>query len=308
MPGNQEMTTLICGGYTAAGYLGFGLHSDPDKISLTSYSGTFRTNVIQSQAMLKYATDVNTIERTKGAFILGVPTITCDIGFEIEYGMLKDIIDTLIEERNKVCKVIIQDYSSRIEWNFDECYIQSFSFSVQADSILSVNLSFFVQPNTLSYSFEDRTTEAKSRGLDGAIDTDIPIRQPIPYYAWDLDGIDDVLEFSFSFSQQITPKFECSGDMIAEKAPIAQKLVFGLPTMEFEYTQLLNKSGEINIDSDNETYHSKEEDLEEDCLKIKVRDNDLFTLTGLKLIEETPNLTGTPSIRRAYLVNGTIKK
>ena len=65
----DSVTTLLCGGYTTAGFLGIGADSIPTKISLTNYSATLRNTLIQSQAMLHQALDVNNVKRTKNAFI-----------------------------------------------------------------------------------------------------------------------------------------------------------------------------------------------------------------------------------------------
>lgn len=295
-------TTLICSGYTTAGYLAIG-NDVFNKISLISYSASFLNKPIQSQGMAGFATSVNNINRTRGAFILDVPEISCDIEFEVELSLLVDIVNTLKNSRNTFFKVKIRDEASGIEWLFDECYIASFSFSVQKDSILSVNMSFFVQPNTISYSSGNR--EVLAIGTDRTI----PIRQPIPYYSWRILGAEelpDVLEFSFSFSQQIIPKYECGGgDTML--APVAEKLLFELPVMEFEYTQLLVKSQQINIQSSSTTFHINEEELNEDDFIINVMGSDLFRLTGLELIEYTPELLGTPSVKKKYSVNGMIK-
>ena len=182
----DSATTLLCGGYTTAGFLGIGAGSIPTKISLTNYSATLRNTLIQSQAMLHQALDVNTVKRTKNAFILGVPTITCDISFEVEFSLLNGLFSMLKNKRNDVLKAKITDKASGIAWDFDECYLQSFSFGVQQDTILSANLSLFVQPNTISYSYTNRSL------IDIGNDTVIPLIQPIPYYSWKVGDIEDI--------------------------------------------------------------------------------------------------------------------
>ena len=298
----DSATTLLCGGYTTAGFLGIGAGSIPTKISLTNYSATLRNTLIQSQAMLHQASDVTTVKRTKNAFILGVPTITCDISFEIGFSLLNSLFSVLKSKRNDVLKAKITDKASGIAWDFDECYLQSFSFGVQQDTILSANLSLFVQPNTVSYSYTDRSL------IEVGNDTVIPLIQPIPYYSWKVGDIEDIIDFSFSYSQQVTPKYECAGDDQALKAPIAEKILFGLPSIEFEYTQLMAKGSVIDIDGDNKTRHVNEAELDIDKLTLEVMGKSLCDLTGLALVDSTPNLIGSiTSIKKTYIVNGTIK-
>lgn len=297
---NNPTTTLLCGGYTSAGFLGVGSESIPVKISLTNYSATFRKTLIQSQAMIRQATDVNTVKRTKNAFIHGVPVITCDISFEIGFSLLNSIFGMIKTNRNKILKVKITDKASEITWGFDECYLQSFSFGVQQDTILNANLSLFVQPNTVSYEASDRILIPKGE------DEVIPLAQPIPYYAWKVGNIEDVTEFSFSFSQQLTPKYECSGGT-ETKAPIAKKIIFGLPVIEFDCTQLLTKASTIDLDGDDTTKHLTEANLEIDSLKLSVMGESLCTLTGLVITDVTPTLLGVPSVKKTYSVNGIVK-
>ena len=91
-------------------------------------------------------------------------------------------------------------------------------------------------------------------------------------------------------------------------SPIAEKILFGLPSIEFEYTQLMTKGSIIDLDGDNETRHVNEAELDIDKLSLEVMGEPLCDLTGLALVDSTPNLIGSiTSIKKTYIVNGTIK-
>ena len=292
-------TTLICDGFTAAGFL------DNTKLSLTSYSASHHKTLMQSNAVWKHATSVNSVRRMKGPYIQDVPTISCEITFEPELSLLQTIINKLITARNSVFKVGITDHSSGINWIFDKCYVQSFSFDVSMNSILAASASFFVVPEYVSYAWSDRGNN--NYGSDNLL----PIENPIPYYAWNLSDVNseikDISEFSFSFNQTITPKYSCSGDQ-STFPPAATHLLFGLPTIEFGMTQLMTKSGDIDFSSDKDgTQHGSKAEMDTDKISFAVRDNILFELTGLTEIEKTPTFEGVPAMRTTYSVNGILK-
>ena len=299
MPETTASTTLICDGFTAAGFL------DGTKLSLTSYSASHHKKLMQSNAVWKHATSVNSVRRMKGPYIQDVPTISCEITFEPELSLLQTIINKLITARNSVFKVGIKDHSSGINWIFDKCYVQSFSFDVSINSILAASASFFVVPEYVSYVWSDRANNAY--GSDNLL----PITTPIPYYAWKLSDanseIKDISEFSFSLNQTITPKYSCSGNQ-SLLPPAATHLLFGLPTIEFGMTRLMTKSGSIDFSSDmGFTNHKSKIEMDTDKISFAVRENVLFELTGLTEIEKTPTFEGVPAMRTTYSVNGILK-
>ena len=292
-------TTLICDGFTTAGFL------DDMKLSLTSYSASHHKTLMQSNAVWNHATSFNSLRRMKGPYIQDVPTISCEITFEPEFSLLQTIMTKLITARHSVFKVGITDHSSSINWIFDKCHIQSFSFDVSMNSILTASASFFVVPEYVSYTWSNR--ERNNYGADNLL----PITTPIPYYAWKLSDvggeIKDISEFSFSFSQTITPKYSCSGNQ-STLPPAATHLLFGLPTIEFGMTQLMTKSGDIDFSSDmNGTYHRSKTEMDTDKISFAVRENVLFELTGLTEIEKSPTFEGVPAMRTTYSVNGILK-
>ena len=305
MSDTTASTTLICDGFTAAGFL------DETKLSLTSYSASHHKTLMQSNAVWNHATSLNTFRRTKGPYIQDVPTISCEISFEPDADLLKNIIDKIIDTRNAIFTVGITDSASEINWDFSECYMQSFSFDVSMDSILSASASFFVVPEQLSYTWSDRTNPQYGSN------NNLPLKTPIPYYAWKiskfLEGetkeITDITEFSFSFNQSITPKYACCGSS-ENTAPSATHLLFGIPTIEFGLTRLMVKSGSfIECESSVEdfTSHKDKTTLDTNKLLFAIRNTNLFELTGLTEIEQTPTFEGVPAMRTTYSVNGILK-
>lgn len=301
MPEITASTTLICDGFTAAGFL------DGKKLSLTSYSASHHKTLMQSNAVWNHASLLNTFRRTKGPYIQDVPTISCEISFEPDITLLSNIINKIISTRNAIFTVGITDSASGIKWIFSECYIQSFSFDVSMDSILSASASFFVVPEQLSYTWNNRTNPKYGS------DKTLPLMTPIPYYAWKISNssreITDITEFSFSFNQPITPKYSCCG--CSEKtAPSATHLLFGIPTIEFGLTRLMVKKGSFSAyenSSENFTLHKDKATLKTNKLLFAIRDTNLFELTGLTEIEQTPTFEGVPAMRTTYSVNGILK-
>lgn len=297
------MTTVLSSGYTAAAKIAFGADGEFVKVSLTNYSASFHKSIIQSNAVWKHAADVNTFNRTRGPYLQDAPVVSCEVSFEPDRKLFQSLIQMIAGNRTEIIKVQFTDFASGVDWLFSECYLQTFSFNVSENTILAVTLSLFVQIDTVNYTWAPETADLKS-------DAVIPLTSPIPYYAWNISEgetvLDGIRDFSFSFTQQITPKYGCTGNS-SPYAPGAEKLVFGLPSMEFGMTRVLHEEGSLSFESDKSGTRQKLlTDLDANFIQVGLEDTAIFKLTGITVIENSPSFDGPPSYRVSYAVNGKI--
>lgn len=319
-------TRLVCQGFTNAAWLATPENSSYTKISFTSFSCTFNNTVIQSQAAMGFANSVNKIRRTKGPFIQDVPKIDLSIEFEIDRKLLSEIVKSIVEQRNGKFKVKFTDHATSMTWEFSECYMTSFSFSVSGDSILSVSLSFFVLIDEINYSWEDRTSKKYGEDKILPIKTQGEERAVIPYYDFSLkyrgEKINDVISFEFSMNQSVEPKYECSGTN-KKFAPTTNHLLIGLPEFDFSYSAFIGgEEARVKYYDDYDkrengeahAFHKRYDDLNDDSVEIYIRKGGsssdrekLFELTGCKEISAVPSSGSFPSISRKFIVDGVMK-
>ena len=297
-------TLLISGSYTPYARLSIG--ASGRKISLTGFSATFRKNKVISNGAWRFAESVNSVAQHRGAYFQDVPSIDLSITFEIEADFLEDIFDILRTERNRAFEVSFYDQDSDISWQFEECFLSSFSFSVGTNTILSVSMSFFVRVDGISYSWGLRELHAINQ-------TDLPLTDPVAYYEWNIRNtrgeIPDITEFSFNFTQQLTPKYGCLG-VQSDTAPISTHILFGLPEMSCTITQLMHKSDSIDFSGDKEgTHMNRRTSFDSDSISFGIRERDIFTLTGVSVKEVTPSFDGSyHTYTTNYDIHGILRK
>ena len=301
--------TVICSGFTTAVQIAFS--NTYQKISKTSFSVTLRKAIIQSQGTWYHASGINSFNRTKGPYIHDVPVIECSLTFEASKNLITSIFQFITSNRNNKIKVKLTDKDSGIDWEFKECYLQSLSFSVSKNSILSVSLNLFVRTDEVNYQWSKRTSNAQGN------DTTLPLSSDdsfIPYYTWKITSgsadteIDDIVDFSFSYTQNITPKYMCIGSS-GDTAPAASHLIFGLPMIEFSLTQLIYKAKTMNYTtgaSGTNHVRAASDDLNKDYLNFYIMGVKLFTLYGITEIEHSPVFEDTMTCKTTYSVNGKI--
>lgn len=330
-------TTIICQGYTTSAFLSFEGYFSETKISHTSFSCEMKQNVLQSQAALAYADGVNTIHRTKGPFILDTPAISLTLSFELGPYLLSQIIKAIAKKRNVKITVKLDDKATNMSWEFSECYLTSFSFDVSENTVLSVSLGLFVRTDYIFYNWSKRTVwkgseEAlpikNAEGMGASVSlTDATMTGLIPYYAWGIafsgSSLQDVIGFSFSFSQEVIPKYECHGGK-NKFANAASQILFGLPAIEFSTKQFKggtassvkygNHSGGTENKSEAEEISSITSGQTEtfkktftnDNIDVKLYGQKLMTLTGCEEISLTPSWDTFPMVEKTFLVNGTV--
>lgn len=319
-------TRLVCQGFTNAAWLATPENSSYTKVSFTNFSCTFNNTIIQSQAAMGFANSVKKVRRTKGPFIQDVPKIDLSIEFEVDRKLLSEIVKSVVEQRNGKFKVKFTDHATNMTWEFSECYMTSFSFSVSGDSILSVSLSFFVLIDEINYSWEDRIPKKYGEDKILPIETQGGGRAVIPYYDFSLkyrdEKINDVISFEFSMTQSVEPKYECSGSN-KKFAPTTDHLLIGLPEFDFSYSAFIGgENGKVkyynNYDKNGngkaDTFHKTNNDLNDDSIAIYIRNGGyssdrekLFELTGCKEISASPSSGAFPSISRKFIVDGVMK-
>ena len=295
-------TTLLSSGSASFAEIALGAGSYT-RISLLEYASTFQKTMMQSGAAWRLASGVNSIRRLKGPYIQDVPVVSLELSFEPEEELLASMFKLLKESRNERIKVRFQDPASKIDWAYPECYLQSFSFQVSENTILAVNLSLFVRMDEVHYSRSKRTSIAGGENR-------LPLKRPIPYYAWKLESdfdLEEVRAFNFSFTQAVTPKYGTVGSA-ASAAPAFSHVLFGLPAIEFGVTQVMHGSYDIDFRTDrNGTQHNLDRKLAKNDVEVKVRGRTLFRLTGLAVQEEAPAFdAGIPSHNIKFSVHGTL--
>ncbi len=282
-------TVMVSGSFTPYAEIAIG-DGAARKISLTGFSAAFHKNKIVSGAAWRFAAGVNAVEQHRGAYCQDVPSVDLSISFEPEADLLKAIFDTLRTERNRKFTVGLYDQDSDIRWRFAECYLNSFSFSVATNTILEVSMTFFVRTDGVSYAWGKRNAHALNR-------TEPPVADPVAYYEWRVtDGkteVSDVTGFSFSFTQNLTPKYGCVGSG-AGVAPISTHVLFGLPEMSCSMSRLIYEPYAIDFSGDSDgTFMNTRGLFPSEELSFGIRNLPVFTVTGANVAEITPAFGGS---------------
>lgn len=303
---------LVSLGYTGAGWLdvGYGF----EKLLMPSCTLAFETTPMLSTSVFQFAREVQKIWRTKSAYINDVPRVDLSLSFETDIDLFKKLMMFIIKTRNNKMRFKYTDKDGGITWEFDEIYVTSLNFSVTEHSILQLSMTFFVMVNTISYGWDE--LEINKIGHD----TIAPITTPIGYYRWRLiygnnrQELEDVTEFNFGFTQEVTPQYECRGKNVNE-APVARDLLFGLPALTFGMTQTMHLKGSSQYNDVLTRMNKTIDNLYETRLFFNIYDIrvkqylELFSMSGVKEISSTPTLIGNnfKTIRREYSVFGTLE-
>lgn len=303
-------TKLVSLGYTGAGWLDVGY--DFEKLMMPSCQIGFASKPMMSRSVFQFGREVQDIRRTKSAYINDVPEISLNLSFEPETKLLSRLLYILARKRNEKLRFKYQDKDSGISWQFDEIYVSSLSFSVSEHTILSVSMTFFVMTDSIYYGWDELELNEVGR------DTLAPITLPIGYYRWKLKGQDyweipDVTEFSFGFTQEVIPQYECRGKL-SDEAPTARNIHFGLPSITFGLSQTMHLKTETRY-NDVRTQMNRQNNLLENKLTFCLYNvdsgyfDDIFELTGVKEISSTPELIGNgfKIVKRDYSVSGRLE-
>ena len=302
-------TGLVSLGYTGAGWLDWG--DGFKKLMMPGCNIQFETTPMVSNAVWQFARAVHAVRRTRSAYINDVPRVELNVTFDPERAMFLRLLRFLAETRNSKMQFKYTDHDSGIAWTFPEIYAASFGFNVTEHSILSVSMGFFVMTDSISYQWDDRKLNARGH------DTEAPIRKPVGYYRWkiqdgDFRDVPDVTEFSFEFRQEIKPQYECRGKD-SDEAPVARNLLFGLPSISFDYTQTMYRKGGSDY-GDTLTRMRRQDELLETRVHFLLHDagrgryDEAFVLSGVKEVSSVPTqVGGFKTVRRECAVYGTLE-
>ena len=319
-------TKLVCQGFTNAAWLKTPLSSSYQKISCVNFSSSFENEIIQSQGAMGYANSVLDLKRTKGPYIQDVPKIDLSIEFELDRNLFRSIVDSIMKKRNGEFKIKFKDFATGIIWEFSECYFTSFSFSIGRDSLLSVSMSFFVRIDEINYGWRSRDSIQYGDDMILPVQTQGNERAVVPYYDFSLEYkgkiVRDVISFDFSMSQNLEPKYECSGSK-SKFAPVPKKILVGLPSFEFSYSAFIGGEEKSikyyddymeNGEGPTKTFHRSKEEMDEDIISLYIRNENgngrtkFFDLTGCQEISATPSNGAFPSVSRKFIVDGIVKR
>lgn len=294
-------TELICGGFTPAFEMDIG--DGYKMLSATQFSLSMEKKPLQSSGMAAYAKSVNNVTRTNGPFIQDTPEISLSTDFNLDRPLLKKICEMLAKQRNRLLKCKVRDASDGISWEMDECYAMGFSFSVIKDSVLNAKMDFAVRDDSMKMDWSDKTMTRTGLG------TTVPVKNLIPYWAWQLKYggkvLDGVTEFSFSFSQNIEKKYGCTGSKTSYSTS-ADMFVFGLPQFNFDVTRVIYNASSMTFGGSGNTVHKKIDDS--DMIEVLLDGQRVFALTGAARVNYEPLLLEDIQIcRTKYMIDGAMK-
>lgn len=317
MPSEETTTIMVNGNYTCYASLSFdgsGEATDDDdghvKLAVKGFNAAFHKTKVFSSGVWRFAKAVNKIEQHRPAYFQDVPTVDLSLNFELEKKLLKKFFEILSEKRNAPFTVEFHDPDSKLDWKFDYCYLTSFNFSVDRDSILEVALGFFTYVDHVSYGWQERNIPK-----DDLYIKKLPLKDPIAYYEWkvtDKNGseIPDITGFSFDFSQTVTPKYECAGNSSPSATP-AEHLLFGMPEMGLSITKFLHKEHKITFDEEEPgTKMGNRKEFDDSKLTFALGDDVMFSLSGVDEQDVTPSFfSGTyMEYTTVYTVHGKLLK
>lgn len=293
-------TTIICQGYTAAGFLALE-GGAARRLLLSSYTVSFARNLLQAGGAYDYADSVRTARRIKGAWVADVPSIATSLGFYATPPLMKLLCGMLRTRRNGRLSFRLEDEAAGIAWKFDECYLTRLSFGASEHAVTQFDLELFIPTDKIEYEWTRRRPMHSDRlGLGTGVGSEA-LYDLVPYWAWEIDILGarrrDILDFKFGFSQEIKPKYECAGKDSPSKAAY---LLFGLPEISFSETRALVPKGEIAYPEKGTQFKggrgkgffaSEDSDLREAAISLGLPETGrLLTLTGGYVTSSAPSL------------------
>lgn len=289
------MTKLICQGYTTHGLLDIG--GGLETVMLSSFSASMTRQQLQSQAMLAYGKSVNSLSHTRGPLVLGPATISLNAGYTPSLGQLAGMLEMLRQNRNNQVRLRIRDTGVNIDWGFAG-YVTSFGFNLEMNALVTSSLALLCEQSGLGYEV------GGGSGPLPAMGTGRPVQSHVPY--WDIfvseNGVAlrDVTSVSFSFTQTVTPRHECSGDS-GSSAPAATYMLFSLPQLTLNVNQLLQCGKSISTRDVDEVCVDRVSRGKRDPALLRVKDATAYSYNV--------NLgNGLQSCSTEYYIRGYLKE
>ena len=238
--GKSQMKVLLMG------YSGYS-RIDGHDVLMSSFSLTMDENVIQSSGVGKLYADEQ-FSRYKMNAVRDYPSYNLSVGVEANYDILDYIFTQITRKFHSFINVLIRDDASGILYEFDKCCLTSVELGVSNNDAAKVTFGFVTFKDEIEVEYcnqeggyDKRARRNAPKELVGAV--------LMPYWAWGIstyDGDrdfgylndDDLYEFSISYTQSVTPKFESCGDD-SKKALEPKKIVFGVPEAKYDFTYVV---------------------------------------------------------------------
>lgn len=247
---SDSTVSKLLGGYT--GYCTI----DGKPVLMTSYSISVSTNVIKSQAAMPFFGP-----RMAGYALRDYPVYSLSVTIEphadiFDYLMKSLFHSTSNNSTSAYCQgfsvsLVINDNVYSLTHTFSVAYVNGLECDVPNEGACTINLSFVYFGSSWETKFSARTIKQYNIYEDSPAPSSIRTgwdklvgASLMAYYFFGVkySGYPyyNLYEFSFSFSQDITPKFFCYGAESSQgNAPYPKAVVWGLPTLTYNLTYVM---------------------------------------------------------------------
>lgn len=304
-------------GYT--GYIQIGKNTGGNLITslLTSYSLTRNLNPIKSNANTRLKPSNSwKFDRLVNDVAFDYPTHELSISLQLNKPMLDFLIEQLKDDYfHTPLQINFIDDNAQLSYNFTNVFITGFSFNVSNNAIATASLSgtIFEKDFVMEIKSQSMQAEKYISELNNLVGATL-----LPYWNWQFifknlfKGI-DVMDFSVSFSRQITPKFTCQSSYYA--LPPA-KIISSIPTITYECNYIMFRSSDEEGSSSFEYYNdllnsdqiikiNNNDDNEKLSVDIQFDGNLILTLNDCYIDNITPSVGNSGSVN-SFNINGTV--
>jgi hypothetical protein len=229
----------------------------------------------------------NSFKRTKLNVVRDYPSYEISISCDAQKSLLDYLMKKITDKYYSFIPLKFKDDASGISYSFSNCCLTSFQLSVDLDSVASVSIGLQVFTESIGISFGNYNVKKKNNAKKSLVG-----RVLMPYYSWGVAYPDfkdaDLVGFSVSYSQSVTPKFECCAST-SNNAINPKKIIFSLPSITYELTYLVyNKT-----DTDYYKIHSNNVANSGKSLKVKYKSGFDFELTDCYPDSYTPQFANS---------------
>ena len=220
--------------FTSCGYscyctLGLGSTiTTTNLILLTSYTLTINRNIIKSNGChsLVNTDGLNSLTSLGGSYLSDCPDGKLSISYEASSTDIINLFNFLKNNRTESCIVNLEDETYQLSFNFNECFLTSASFSVNENSLIVINLEFYI-PLDNSYMFSINGITNPIEKTERILPTDLCV-----FYRFSVkltnEEVKNLIGFTYNFTQNINPLYGMLGSY-EDKAQKCYKVIFGIP-------------------------------------------------------------------------------
>ena len=264
---------------------------------MTSFSMSKTENILESGGIGDILSN-NAFTRYKLNAVRDYPSYELSISCEASKTLLDYLFKKITNKHHSFISVSFKDDANGISHSFSDCCLTSLQLSVDLNSAATISIGFQVFTDTIGISFGNHDSKKKNNA-----NSDLVGAVLMPYYRWGVEYPDftdsDLVGFSISYSQSVTPKFGCYASN-SENAVKPKKIIFGLPTVTYELTYIVYNKTSTNyysINSNNIANSSK-------TLKVKYNNGFSFEMTNCYPNSYSPQYANSGDVNKAT-ISGT---